>query len=150
MMNLVLLHGRDSSKETFLSIVPELASRLGPAVTVVAIDLPGHGTDAAADAAQAYADEAAFVRAVDARIALALGDDAAARPLAILGHSMGARAALIVAKHRPLQMLIVEDMDMRPRGPVRWADADLAAFPGRFFKNFAALATRRLVIFIFV
>lgn len=140
MSTLLLIHGRDSSKETFLTIVPELASRLGPDVTVVAIDLPGHGTDAAADAALAYADEAAFVRAVDARLALAVGEDAAGRPLTVLGHSMGARAAVIVAKHRPVHALIVEDMDMRPRsrGP-GWGDAELAAFPGRFFESFAAV-----------
>jgi pimeloyl-ACP methyl ester carboxylesterase len=140
---LVLIHGRDSSKESFASVVNAVATRL-PRLTVAAIDLPGHGTDVlSADAASAiYATEELLVQAIDERIQAALPELAASDRLILLGHSMGARAAVTFAKMRPLRVsaLIVEDMDMRARAPMKWTRDEIASFAGQFFRSWAELS----------
>jgi pimeloyl-ACP methyl ester carboxylesterase len=140
---LVLIHGRDSSKESFASVVSALATRL-PRLTIAAIDLPGHGTDVlSTDAASAiYATEELLVQAIDERIKAALPELGAADRLILLGHSMGARAAVLFAKMRPLRVstLIVEDMDMRARAPMKWTPNEIASFASQFFNTWSDLA----------
>jgi pimeloyl-ACP methyl ester carboxylesterase len=132
---LILIHGRDSSKESFMTLLSPLSTRLGGA-TVICIDLPGHGTDVErAPPTDAYASNEAFVEAVERRISTALGSDTAR--FTILGHSMGARAAVLVAALRPARVaaLLIEDMSMSARGHLPWSDALLATFSGPFHSD---------------
>lgn len=132
---LILIHGRDSSKESFMTLLSPLSTRLGGA-TVICIDLPGHGTDVTPDPpTDIYASNEAFVDAVERRISTALGSDTA--QFIILGHSMGARAAVLVAALRPARVaaLLIEDMSMSARGQMSWSDALLSTFSGPFHSD---------------
>jgi pimeloyl-ACP methyl ester carboxylesterase len=135
---LVLIHGRDSSKETFSTLLKPLSERMSN-VLVCCVNLPGHGTDILSDRNAAYASEEAFVDAVDRRISLALGSDSV--QYALLGHSMGARAAVLIAKHRRARVaaLVIEDMSMNARGSVRWSDEALASFSGPFHRDWSSV-----------
>jgi pimeloyl-ACP methyl ester carboxylesterase len=107
----VLVHGLDSSKETFSGVLAELAAAGYPAV---ALDLRGHGESPLGDAA----DFSAEALAADVLVAvreLELG------PAVLVGHSMGGRiamraAAQDAASEAPvLASVVIEDMDLSAR-----------------------------------
>ncbi len=96
---LVLLHGLFGSARNWQAI----AKRLAPAYHVYALDLRNHG-DSPWSQQMSYADMAADVQRfiVDQRLD---------RP-AVLGHSMGGKAAMVLALERPalVRALIVVDI----------------------------------------
>ncbi|KAG8458994.1 hypothetical protein KFE25_006539 [Diacronema lutheri] len=135
----VLLHGLDSSRETWRGTLGRLAERGVPAL---ALDLRGHGESALGDArefsAEALANDVlASIRSHGVKRAV------------LVGHSMGGRVAVRAAAideraERPLLCaLVIEDMDMRERAPVSPPSTDaaraaLARFAeprGRFFHS---------------
>lgn len=85
----LLIHGWGSFKEAWFT-VPERLARAG--FRAVAVDLPGSGASAAGPRAR----HTAFAHA-DALEPLARG----LAPVAVVGHSMGAQAALVLAVRRP-------------------------------------------------
>ena len=110
----VLVHGLDSSKETFSATLAELTAAGYPAV---AIDLRGHGESP-------LGDEAAFSPAALASDVLAAVHALNPPSGAVLvGHSMGGRVAMRAAAldaasptTRVLHSVVIEDMDVKPRG----------------------------------
>jgi 2-succinyl-6-hydroxy-2,4-cyclohexadiene-1-carboxylate synthase len=118
---LVLLHGFTGSAETWAP----LGSALGAAYTTIAVDLPGHGRSMAPDDPARYA----LGRFADdlARVLDAL----AIERVAVLGYSMGGRAALRFALRHPdrVAALVLESTSPGIADPVRRADrlaSDLA------------------------
>ena len=104
----VLVHGLDSSKQTWESCLAMLASDGYP---VLAVDLRGHGESA-------LGREADFSPAALAADVVAAARHSGARgPLVVVGHSMGGRIAMRVAADHPSDVaaIVVEDMDVRPR-----------------------------------
>ena len=123
---LVLLHGFTGSGETWDALRAALAGQ-APRLTTIAVDLPGHGRSGAPDDPARYALD----RVADdlARVLDAL---AVARA-AVLGYSMGARAALHVALRHPgrVAALVLESAspgvdDPAERAARRAADGALA------------------------
>lgn len=118
---LVLLHGFTGSTETWASV----AAPLSATHATIAVDLPGHGRSTAPDEPARYglehfADDLA--RALDA---LAIDR------VALLGYSMGGRAALRFALRHPdrLAALVLESTSPGITDPMRRADrlaSDLA------------------------
>ncbi len=117
----ILVHGLDSSRETWAPVLAECASRAIPAL---AVDLRGHGESPLGpphefSPSQLAADVLASARAAGVRDAV------------LVGHSMGGRvairaAALDAASDEPiLKALVVEDMDVRVRAGPSPAAADL-------------------------
>lgn len=85
-MRLVLLHGLACSGRSFDRLVPPLRAA---GHDVEAIDLPGHGTDAAGEGADSIAEMAGAVR------------DVVDTPAVFVGHSMGGLVACAVAEQDP-------------------------------------------------
>jgi esterase len=105
----VLLHGLLGSGRN-LSTLARLLSARDPDLTVVAFDLPGHGgspplpPDADAD----------FM----AREVLSSADTlSVARPLRLIGHSLGGRVALALARREPPAVASIALLDITP-GPI--------------------------------
>jgi pimeloyl-ACP methyl ester carboxylesterase len=137
----VLVHGLDSSKETFAGVAAELAAAGYPAIC---FDLRGHGESPLGDPEE-FGPEA-----------LASDVLAAARQqcgrCVLVGHSMGGRVAMRVAaldakSDAPLcAAVVIEDMDTRVReraSPLadeaqRAALAKFAPLEGRRFPTFEA------------
>ncbi|KAK7233825.1 protein methylesterase [Aureococcus anophagefferens] len=124
----VLVHGLDSSKETWTSTLAALQSKSYPCL---ALDLRGHG-ESPLGAVDEFSSEALardVVAAVEAR--------GVAKPWVLVGHSMGGRVAMevarIAAQEDPglLAAVVVEDMDAVPRA--KWAaPGPLPAFDRSF------------------
>jgi esterase len=105
----VLLHGLLGSARNLSTLARSLAER-EPAGTVVALDLLGHGSaaplPAGADSRALAADVLATARA-----------RGLAAPLALVGHSLGGRAALHAAMLSPEAVASVTLLDIPP-GPL--------------------------------
>ena len=107
----VLVHGLDSSKETFLGVAAELAAAGYPSIC---LDLRGHGESPLGDPDE-FTPEA-LANDVLAAVRASRIDSAV-----LVGHSMGGRvamraAALDAASEQPLlASVIIEDMDLRER-----------------------------------
>lgn len=119
---LVLLHGITGRWQTFLSVIPALAFRYH----IYALDFRGHGRSGRMPGAyhwEAFAqDTIGFLRS---RVA---------EPAVLLGHSLGAMAALLVAAKAPdtVSALVLEDPPLfHYRGP--------QFEQGWFYKLFIAL-----------
>lgn len=92
---LVLLHGFTGSTESWASVRPALAGRF----TTITVDLPGHGRSTSPADPARYA-LARFAQDLG-RVLDALGIDRTA----LLGYSMGGRAALRFALERPERLI---------------------------------------------
>ncbi|KAL3931263.1 MAG: hypothetical protein SGPRY_001195 [Prymnesium sp.] len=107
----VLIHGLDSSKHTWHSLLSSLASRAYPAL---ALDLRGHGESPLGDP-QAFSARALAEDVIEAARAHGVEPGAV-----LVGHSMGGRIAMRVAaidgaSPTPLfKAVVIEDMDLRP------------------------------------
>lgn len=120
---LVLLHGFTGSGETWAP----LRAPLGAAHATIAIDLPGHGRSSAPGEPARYG-----LARLAADLARAL-DALAVDRVALLGYSMGGRAALRFALHHPdrVAALVLESTSPGIADPARRAerlasDAELA------------------------
>jgi pimeloyl-ACP methyl ester carboxylesterase len=108
----ILVHGLDSSKDTWSDVLSRLMSAGYPAI---AIDLRGHGETPLGPPAEFSANQLAADVLAAAREVSPCG-------AVLLGHSMGGRvatcaAALDAAHPTPvLRSVIIEDMDVAPRG----------------------------------
>ncbi|MCO8269049.1 alpha/beta hydrolase [Actinoplanes sp. TRM 88003] len=119
----VLLHGTGSSADTWDRLAPQL---VGAGHRVIAIDLRGH---------------AASDRTSDYRLAslrddvLGLIDHFDLSDVVLIGHSVGAYAALAAAQHSPhlITRLVLEDLAAPPRwgGVLRLMAAAGSGLPGR-------------------
>ena len=113
----VLVHGLDSSKETWNGVISDLARQGYPAI---ALDLRGHGESPLGDETH-FSSQALACDVLHAIKAHVQG------PVVLVGHSMGGKiamhAAAIDAREAAsgapqlLSAVIVEDMDVRVRGP---------------------------------
>jgi pimeloyl-ACP methyl ester carboxylesterase len=105
---LVLIHGLDSSQDTFAAACARFAASGQPFLT---LDLRGHGQSPLG--AEADFSSAALVADIHA----AVRHHGIARPFALLGHSMGGRVAVSYAAAHPadLAALLIEDIDLVPR-----------------------------------
>ncbi|WP_426701898.1 alpha/beta fold hydrolase [Rhodanobacter sp. Col0626] len=100
---LLALHGWLDNAGSFALLAPQLATRF----RVIALDLPGHGHSAhlAPGASYHYLDYAQFV--------LAAADALALDRFTLLGHSLGAGIAALVAAARPeriQRLLLIEGL----------------------------------------
>lgn len=95
-MRVVLLHGLAGSKRAFDRLRPLLEDA---GHDVLAIDLPGHGSDAAGEGADSIEEMAGAVR------------DVVGEPAVFLGHSMGGLVATAVAEQDPalVERLVLVD-----------------------------------------
>uniref|UniRef100_A0A7S3T2T2 AB hydrolase-1 domain-containing protein n=1 Tax=Emiliania huxleyi TaxID=2903 RepID=A0A7S3T2T2_EMIHU len=141
----VLVHGLDSSKETWSGVLADLAAAGYPAV---AYDLRGHGESPLGDP-----DE--FEPAALASDVLAAVRAAGIKRCVLVGHSMGGRVAMRAAAIEAesggasvLRAVVVEDMDISPRTApelsaekrrevAAWGDGGEGA-PGRRFASWGA------------
>lgn len=117
---LVLIHGLDSSKDTFSSVVADLQKDQYPAM---ALDLRGHGESS-------LGDESEFtLRQLCADIRSTVSAHGISRPFVLLGHSMGGMVVTRYAAEYPSDVaaLIIEDMDMRVRPAPDPTEAKLSA-----------------------
>jgi len=109
----VLVHGLDSSKQTWHAVLPKLHEAGLPAL---ALDQRGHGESPLGDP-ETFSTEA-LARDVIHAVEVQHGVQ---RPWILVGHSMGGRVAMAVAaisaKEAPdrLAAVVVEDMDCRNR-----------------------------------
>jgi pimeloyl-ACP methyl ester carboxylesterase len=104
----VLVHGLESSKETWRGVLQYCLAHAMPAV---AMDLRGHGESE-------LGDPNSFTSA-------ALADDvwsaamsvSGNRPVVLVGHSMGGRVVIEAAAAHPndIAALVIEDIDLNPR-----------------------------------
>lgn len=120
---LVLLHGFTGSTETWAP----LRAPLGAAHFTIAVDLPGHGRSTAPREPSRYG-----LDRLTGDLARAL-DTLGVERVALLGYSMGGRAAMRVALHHPdrVAALVLESASPGIADPVRRAerlaaDAELA------------------------
>jgi pimeloyl-ACP methyl ester carboxylesterase len=105
----VLLHGLLGSARN-LSTLARLLSARNPDLTVVALDLPGHGGSPPLPPA---ADSDLLAREV-----LTTTDTLGlTRPLRLVGHSLGGRVALALARGEPAAVGVVTLLDVAP-GPL--------------------------------
>jgi len=150
----VLVHGLDSSKETWSGVLSELTNRGYPAI---AVDLRGHGESPFGPPDEFAADTLAR------DVWDAVSSHGVRGPVVLVGHSMGGRVAMRAAtlpeaasgfRHQGappyLAAVVIEDMDLR----VRSTAAELGLAPtdaagqaaldrftqsdGRLFGSFAA------------
>mmetsp|Transcript_33200 Transcript_33200/g.66168 ORF Transcript_33200/g.66168 Transcript_33200/m.66168 type:complete len:317 (+) Transcript_33200:193-1143(+) len=138
----ILIHGLDSSKQTWSAVLSELQREGYPAF---AIDLRGHGESKLGDPS----DFSPGMLARDVA-AMAKEQQRAGRRFVVVGHSMGGRIAMRLAADSPglVAALVVEDMCVTPRvkpaphTPGAFSAEALAPFGndanGRLFEDFAA------------
>ena len=136
----VLLHGNGGHAHWWDALVPGLV----PGWRLVAPDLRGHGESAWAQPPRyAIAD---FARDVDAVL-----DALAPGPVALVGHSMGARVAAWYAANRPervrgLALLDTRTSPVDPVTAVRWRGQVAGRREGRGYPTYAdAIAAFRFV-----
>ena len=123
----VLVHGLDSSKETWSGVLSDLSRAGFPAI---ALDLRGHG-ESPMGHPKDFGPEALardVIRAIETQ---------GLAPVVLVGHSMGGRVAMHVADlvnsaeavegAELLAALVIEDMDVAPRPGPAPADSDLSA-----------------------
>mgnify|MGYP002632290466 CR=1 FL=1 len=138
----VLVHGLDSSKETWNGVLAQLATAGYPAI---ALDLRGHGESPLGDpkgfTAQQLAEDV-----IDAVRAHGVDD------CVLIGHSMGGRVAMQAAAidgaagNRPLfRSVIIEDMDIRPRALASPPDDALPPSSAAELLRFTSSGGRRFV-----
>jgi len=123
---ILLIHGLDSSKQTWTSVAADLTSIGYP---VLAVDLRGHGESPLGDAN----DFGPAALATD--VLSAARGSGASGPFVVVGHSMGGRVAMRLAAMEPsaVACLVVEDMDVRPRQvPQAVIDLESSAAMDRF------------------
>jgi pimeloyl-ACP methyl ester carboxylesterase len=108
----ILVHGLDSSKETWAGTLGDLAAAGSPAV---ALDLRGHGESQLGDDDE-FSPEALASDVLESIRALR----GQASPCVLVGHSMGGKvamraAAIDAARDEPrlLASVVIEDMDVR-------------------------------------
>jgi len=136
----VLLHGNGGHAHWWDALVPGLV----PGWRLVAPDLRGHGESAWADPPRyAIAD---FARDVDVVL-----DALAPGPVALVGHSMGARVAAWYAARRPervrgLALLDTRTSPVDPETAARWRGHVAGRREGRGYPTYAdAVAAFRFV-----
>eukprot|EP00629_Pelagomonadales_sp_RCC1024_P001064 CAMPEP_0119264688 /NCGR_PEP_ID=MMETSP1329-20130426/3702_1 /TAXON_ID=114041 /ORGANISM="Genus nov. species nov., Strain RCC1024" /LENGTH=299 /DNA_ID=CAMNT_0007264475 /DNA_START=156 /DNA_END=1052 /DNA_ORIENTATION=+ len=137
----VLVHGLDSSKETWKGVLAGLSKAGKPAL---ALDLRGHGESPLGDPAAFSLDALArdVVHAVEVQHNVP-------RPWILVGHSMGGRVAMRVADlsvaEAPdrLAAVVIEDMDTKPRE--KWGPADIA-LPPPFERRFPSLEAAKAAL----
>ena len=105
----VLVHGLDSSKQTWTGVLSALAQENYPAV---ALDLRGHGESPLGD----WKDFSPTQLAADVHRAVT-EDLKIGGKIVLVGHAMGGRVAMRYAVDYPssLAAVIIEDMDCVPR-----------------------------------
>lgn len=137
----VLVHGLDSSKQTWTGVLSKLHEASVPAL---ALDQRGHGESPLGDP-NTFSTEALardIIHAVEVTNEIP-------RPWILVGHSMGGRVAMAVAeismREAPdrLAAVVIEDMDCRNRnkwGPQPQESKDIAPFEREFATEAAAVA----------
>ena len=105
---LVLLHGLLGSARNLSTLARQLSAR-NPDLTVVAFDLPGHGSS---PPLPPDADSDLLARDV----LTSAGTLGLAPPLRLVGHSLGGRVALALARREPTAVAAVTLLDIAP-GP---------------------------------
>jgi pimeloyl-ACP methyl ester carboxylesterase len=105
----VLLHGLLGSARN-LSTLARLLSARDSNLTVIAFDLPGHG---GSPPLPPDADSGLLARDVLA----SAGEIGLARPLQLIGHSLGGRVALALARREPTAVAAITLLDIPP-GPL--------------------------------
>jgi len=137
---IVLVHGLDSSRETWHGLIAALAKRGYPAI---AFDQRGHGESP-------LGDPASFSAAALAEDVLAAVAAQGIESCVLVGHSMGGRVAMRAAAIeadragsavRPplLRALVIEDMDCLARAPPKMEEVEAWADPGgRRFDSWAS------------
>jgi len=129
----VLVHGLDSSKETWSGIVSDL-TRLG--FPAIALDLRGHGESPMGDP-QDFGPETL------ARDIMASVSEIPLAQIVLVGHSMGGKVAIHVAERMKsempgvLQALVIEDMDVKLRPKAHPADEEMPAERVQQLREFA-------------
>jgi pimeloyl-ACP methyl ester carboxylesterase len=109
-LTLLFIHGLESSKETWLPVIPKLQDHY----KIYAIDLRGHGESPSGDNPgelsiwHFVADIERFVQ------------EKGLKDFVLVTHSMGARIGIAYASCFPhnLRRLVIEDMEIKPRDPV--------------------------------
>ena len=106
----VLIHGLDSSKQTWTSVLADLQKDGYPAI---AVDLRGHGESPLGNPD----DFGPAALASDVLAALTHHGISSSSPVVIVGHSMGGKVAMRLAAMSPdvVAALVIEDMDTNPR-----------------------------------
>jgi esterase len=105
----VLLHGLLGSARN-LSTLARLLSARDPSLSVIAFDLPGHG---GSPPLPPDADSDLLAREVlSSAVTLAVS-----RPLRLIGHSLGGRVALALARREPTAVASITLLDIPP-GPL--------------------------------
>jgi pimeloyl-ACP methyl ester carboxylesterase len=128
----VLLHGLLGSARN-LSTLARLLSTRNPDLTVVALDLPGHG---ASPPLPPDADADLLAREVLTTVrTLGLTE-----PLRLIGHSLGGRVALALARREPTAVAAVALLDIAP-GPLP-ASGEVARVLEILLRAPATVATR--------
>ena len=110
----VLIHGLDSSKQTWGGTIEKLKAR---GVGAIAFDLRGHGESELGEP-RAWRFGAAQTLATDVYEAVeGAGLLEEGRRIVLVGHSMGGRVAMALAAAHPecLGALVIEDMDLEKR-----------------------------------
>lgn len=136
------LHGWLDNAASFVLLAPHLLGAQGTALDLVAIDLPGHGRSAHLPPGSDYSFAGAMHAVLDAADALGW------ERFALLGHSMGAGIASLVAAACPQRidrLLAIEALgalaetadNTVPR--MREAVAAARALPGKRLRTFASL-----------
>ena len=137
----VLVHGLDSSKQTWHAVLPKLHEAGLPAL---ALDQRGHGESPLGDP-ETFSTEA-LARDVIHAVEVQHGVQ---RPWILVGHSMGGRVAMAVAaisaREAPdrLAAVVVEDMDCRNRekwGPQPQESEEIEEFDREFASESDAVA----------
>ena len=127
----VLIHGLDSSKETWSGVLADLATAGYPAV---ALDLRGHGESPLGDIDTFGPD----TLAADVRHAI---EEMGIQRAVVVGHSMGGRIAMRLAAdelhaERPLlAACVIEDMDTRVRAAAPELTPELSTALGEWHEE---------------
>ena len=129
----VLVHGLDSSKETWSGLVSDL-NRLG--FPAIALDLRGHGESPMGDPKD-------FGPETLARDIMASVSEISLAQIVLVGHSMGGKVAIHVAERMKsempgvLQALVIEDMDVTLRPKAHPSDEEMPAEKAQQLREFA-------------
>jgi pimeloyl-ACP methyl ester carboxylesterase len=128
----VLLHGLLGSARN-LSTLARLLSARDAGLTVIAFDLPGHG---GSPPLPPDADSDVMAR----EVLTSAGTLGLAPPLRLIGHSLGGRVALALARRAPAAVAAIMLLDITP-GPIA-AEGEVGRVLGMLQRAPATVATR--------